>query len=122
MTANFVIKCCTGKTVEELFGNGELDWYETYADGSDAGKGVLVANWNHFPRLNAGNWPRTPESESAQNYNWGPKGRRFQAILEEMDYHLEWSDTTNQCEDCGGCITADYHTATYAFVSGCVIL
>src|SRR5688572_13582179 len=107
MTLEFVFKQATGKTCDELSSAGILDWYSEYADGRDAGKGILAANWNHFPRLNAGSWPRTPESETAQEYNWSRKGRRFGDILERMGYQLEWSDQVSRCDDCGGCIQTE---------------
>ena len=127
MTADFVFKQMTGRTMAEWGESGELDWYSTYADPrEDAGKGILTANWNHFPRVAAGSYPRTAESESAQEFNWGSKGRRFQAILEEMGYNLEWSDQTDRCEHCGGCIHTDAScygdTAHYAILNECEIV
>lgn len=106
MTLDFIFKTCTGKTTEQLSDNGQLDWYDAYADGRDAGKGILAANWNHFPRLTAGSYERTPEQQTAQDFNWG-RGRKFQAILERLGYQLEWADTVSRCGDCGGCIQTE---------------
>jgi len=116
---------CTGKSLEEWAESSDLDWYGEYADGSDAGKGVLTADWNHFPRFEAGTWPRTPESEAAQEFNWN-RGRKFQDILEKMGYHLEWSDQTSRCEHCNGAITEgpDYYgdSAHYVVLGECDIV
>ena len=106
MTISFVFKTMTGKTPEQWSEQGELDWFDKYANPrSDAGKGILTANWNHFPRAAASDSHRTTEGKAALEFNWGPKGRRFQRILEEMGYQLEWSDQTSRCDHCYGCIT-----------------
>ncbi len=123
MTLDFVFKTCTGRTPEDLLGSGDLDWYERYANPrDDSGKGVLTANWNHFPRMAASDSYRSPEGKSAQDYNWG-KGRKFGDILERMGYQLEWMDQTTRCDHCGGCIRTDasYYgdTAHYAILGEC---
>ncbi len=111
MTLDFVFKTCTGHDTAYWSERGELDWFNGYADPRrDSGKGVLTANWNHFPRSAAADSHRTEEGKTAQEFNWG-KGRRFQDVLEAMGYNLEWNDQTSRCEHCSGCITEgpDYH-------------
>ena len=104
MTIDGIFKLATGKTAEEWFQSGDLDWFEGYADGrGDGAKGVLVADWNHFPRTAAAAWPRTAESEAAQEFNWN-KGRKFQDILERFGYDLDWSDQIGRCDDCNKAI------------------
>jgi hypothetical protein len=101
MTLDFVFKKCTGKSIDELSSTGDLDWYDKYADPrrDEPEKGILVANWNHFPRLEAaaGSYPRN---------NWA-KGRKFQDILERMGYALEWSDQVSRCDNCYHCIETE---------------
>jgi hypothetical protein len=112
MTLDFVFKTCTGHDVYYWAERSELDWYDKYANPrQDAGKGVLAANWNEFPR------------RGDREFNWSTKGRRFQDILERMGYELEWSDQTSRCNHCNGAIT-DYYgdTAHYAILGECDIV
>src|ERR1700677_4096038 len=102
---DFIFKTCTGPDTAYWSERGDLEWFDKYADGSDAGKGVLTANWNHFPRSAASDSHRTDEGRQAQDFNWDRKrGGRFQDILESAGYQLEWSDQTGRCEHCYGCI------------------
>jgi hypothetical protein len=112
MTLDFVFKMCTGQLPAYWLDRGALDWYDRYANPrNDAGKGVLVANWNEFPR------------PSNKEFNWSTKGRKFQAILKSMGFHLEWMDQTSRCDHCYGAITEgpDYYgdTAHYAILKKC---
>jgi hypothetical protein len=114
MTLDFVFKTCTGHDTAYWAEQGDLDWFDKYADPRrDAGKGVLVANWNEFPR------------KGDKQFNWSSKGRKFQSILEQMGYELDWSDQTSRCEHCNGAITEgpDYYgdTAHYAILGECVV-
>jgi hypothetical protein len=96
MTLDFVFKTCTGHDTAYWAERGDLDWYDKYADPrEDSGKGILTANWNQFPR------------QGNTEFNWSAKGRRFQRILESMGYQLEWSDQTDRCSHCNGCIHTD---------------
>lgn len=124
MTLDFVFRTMTGHDTAYWSERCELDWFDKYANPrDDSGKGVLTANWNHFPRALACESHRTDEGKAAQEFNWGTKGRRFQAILEEMGYHLEWSDQASRCSHCYGCITEgpDYYgdTAHMAILGDC---
>lgn len=124
MTLEFVFKTCVGKSPLDLMSTGDLDWYEKYANTrEDSGKGILVADWNNFPRMAASDSHRSEEGKTARDFNWG-KGYKFQDILERMGYNLEWSDQTCRCDHCGGCIMSDisyYHgdTAHYAILGDC---
>lgn len=125
MTLDYIFKKCTGKTCDELSSESELIWYDKYADGRDSGSGILAANWNHFPKLNARESHRTSAGKSAQDYNWG-KGRKFQDILERKGYQLEWSDQTDRCDDCGGCIQTspdswDWQPQYHVFSDGSIV-
>lgn len=127
MTLEFLFKTCTGMSLDDLISTGDLDWFEKYANPrDDSGKGVLTANWNHFPRMAASDYYRTDEGKAAQEYNWSHKGKRFGDILERMGYHLEWSDQTMRCDHCGGCITEgpDYYgdTAHYSILGECEVV
>jgi hypothetical protein len=117
LSLEYVFKKATGETLDELGNMGVLSYAGSYANGDDAGKGILMANWNHFPDLRAGNWG-SPDREAAQQYNWSKKGRRFSDILERMGYHLEWEDEAIICDECYGVITKgpDFYgdTAHYA--------
>ncbi len=110
MTLDFVFKTCTGHDTSYWLERGELDWYAAYADPrEDSGKGVLTANWNHFPRSTASDSHRSDEGKQAQDFNWN-RGRKFQDILERMGYKLEWSDQTCRCDECGNvCVESDGH-------------
>lgn len=126
MTLDFVFKTCTGYDCAYWSERGELDWYDHYADPrEDSGKGILIANWNHFPRTEASDSHRTEEGRKAQDFNWG-KGRKFGDILERMGYHLEWSDQSARCEHCNGMIHTDAQcygdTAHYALLGECTIV
>lgn len=121
MTLDFVFKTMTGHDTNYWLERGDLDWYNSYADlRLDSGKGILTANWNHFPRAGAADSHRTEQGKTDQDFNWSRKSRRFQAILEEMGYQLEWNDQTSRCDHCYGCITEgpDYYgdSAHYAIL------
>lgn len=122
-TLQWIFKTATGKTPEEWSEDGELDWYAKYADSrEDSGKGVLTADWNHFPDSLASESHRTDVGKAAQEYNWS-KGRKFQDVLEHYGYKLEWSDQTTRCDHCYGCIQTDaqYYgdSAHYAILGDC---
>ena len=119
MTLDFVFKTATGKAPQEWMESGDLDWYEKYANSptEQPKAGILVADWNHFPKMAANAWPRTTESEAAQAFNWG-KGRKFQRILEKMGYELEWSDDGSRCDHCNGWISRNDHFQDKAYVKG----
>lgn len=107
MTLDFVFKTATGHDIGYWLDRGYLDMYSSYANGDDPGKGILTANWNHFPRQAASDSHRTAEGKAAQEFNWSrnPKGgARFQDILERMGYKLEWSDQTSRCDHCYGAV------------------
>lgn len=112
MTLDFVFKTCTGHDTTYWSERGDLDWYDAYADPHQgAGKGILTANWNEFPR------------PGDHTFNWSAKGRKFGDILERMGYQLEWSDQTSRCDHCGGAIQEQPHcygdTAHYAMLGEC---
>lgn len=120
MTVDWVFRKCTGKDLDYWIDCAEVHWYRHYADPrEDSGKGVLTANWNHFPRSLARQSHISAEGKAAQDFNWG-KGRKFQDILEHMGYHLEWNDQTDRCDHCDGCIQTSAHcygdTAHYALL------
>ena len=99
MTLDYIFKKATGKTTDEWSQDGKLQYFDRYANPrEDSGAGVLVANWNQFPR------------PGDQEFNWG-KGRKFQDILEKLGYQLEWSDQTERCDHCYGVIRTgmDYY-------------
>jgi hypothetical protein len=120
MTLDFIFKTCTGHDTAYWAERGDLDWFNIYANGDDAGKGVLIANWNHFPHHDSVGWHETPTV--AQQFNWN-RGRKFQDLLERAGYHLEWSDQTSRCSHCNGCIAEgpDYYgdSAHYAILGEC---
>jgi hypothetical protein len=126
MTLDFVFKTCTGHDTSYWSGCGDLDWFSAYADPrEDSGKGILTANWNHFPRSAARDSHRTEEGRKAQDFNWG-KGKRFGDVLERMGYQLEWSDQTDRCSHCDGCIHTDAQfygdTSHYAVLGECDVV
>lgn len=126
----WIFKTATGRTPEEWSQNGELDWYATYADGTDAGKGILTADWNRFPKNPHGlaysrETADKQKVKSFQEYNWSRKGKRFQDILEHYGYQLEWMDQIDRCGHCGGCITRpDYYgdSSHYVMLGDCDIV
>ena len=98
MTPDFVFKTMTGHDLDYWIDQSEVLVYQHYADRrKDAGKGILSANWNHFPRHNP----------LDQEFNWSRKGRRFGDILEQLGWELEWQDTTSRCDHCQGLILDD---------------
>lgn len=111
MTLDFIFTTATGHDTAYWSERGELDWYSEYANGDDAGKGILTADWNNFPHGNG------TSSEAM---------RRFERILESAGYKSEWSDQTKRCEHCNGCIQTDpgYYGAgaTHAFMGECDIM
>lgn len=70
MTLDFVFKTCTGHDTAYWSERGELDWFNAYANPrQDSGKGVLTANWNHFPQSEASDSHRTDAGRRAQDFN-----------------------------------------------------
>lgn len=77
----------------------ELQWYEGYADGRDAPKGIVAANWNDADCYYKETQARVTYPERLQS--------RLCAIFKKLGVEIEWSDTVTGCSDCGKCIQTE---------------
>jgi len=77
----------------------EIQWYSEYADGSDAPKGIVAANWNDDDRYDAKRKERVDLSPRIRS--------RLCAIFEKLGVEIEWSDMVSSCGGCGKCIRTE---------------
>jgi hypothetical protein len=76
----------------------EVQWFESYADGRDAPKGIVSANWNDLDRYD-------PDTRSRVKVSDVP--RRVCALFERMGVEIEWCDQVTSCGGCGRCIQTE---------------
>jgi hypothetical protein len=74
----------------------EVTWYEGYADGQDAPKGVVSANWNEITRWDGNTHVVVSDAM-----------KRLGDLFERMGVQLEWSDGVSMCGGCYKCIQTE---------------
>lgn len=77
----------------------EIQWYEGYADGRDAPKGIVAANWNDAVYYDPETGKRIAYPEKIAS--------RLCTIFEKLGVEIEWSDMVTGCSDCGKCIQTE---------------
>ena len=96
------------KTHDENFVDS-IEWYNGYADGTEAPNGIAVANWNNPDRYDAGTKTRVKTGDIPE---------RVAKLLEHIGVECDWSDTTSRCEDCGLAIVDPSVAYTQTFYWG----
>lgn len=92
-----ILRAAAAVEGEDEYYNMGVDWYEGYADDSDAAPhGIVSANWNN------------------------PTLERAGRCLEAVGVEIEWCDSVTSCGDCGRCIQTqpDHHGWRPKFVVG----
>lgn len=74
----------------------EITWYSEYADGREAPKGIVAANWNDADYYDKLTKTRIEYPERLQS--------RLCAVFEKLGVEIEWFDMCTSCADCGKCI------------------
>jgi hypothetical protein len=88
-----------------------VQWFDKYADGRDAPKGIVAANWNELDRY---------DSETKSRIKVSDVPQRFERLFEAYGVEIEWSDQVSSCDECGGCIQTepDSYSWTPEYVVG----
>jgi hypothetical protein len=73
-----------------------ITWYPDYADGREAPKGIVAANWNDADYYDQATKTRVTYPERIES--------RLCAVFEKLGVEIEWSDQVSSCGDCGKCI------------------
>jgi uncharacterized cysteine cluster protein YcgN (CxxCxxCC family) len=76
-----------------------VTWYESYADGREAPKGIVAANWNDLE----GEWD--PVTRTRAHVSDVPS--RMCDLFEKYGVEIEWSDQVSSCDGCGKCIQTE---------------
>jgi hypothetical protein len=77
----------------------EIQWFGEYADGSDAPKGIVAADWNDADYYDPETKTRVTYPERLQS--------RLGRVFEKLGVEIEWSDMISSCGGCGKCIRTE---------------